>query len=51
MRLSCNFCKSKRKTDKLYLVEVSGREYLLCEYHKNKYGANNVDTNKRRKDN
>ena len=40
MKLTCNFCKHKAKTDKLYLVNVGGRDYLLCTRHKEKHELN-----------
>lgn len=37
MKLQCNFCRHKTKTDKLYLITVCGRDYLLCQSHKEKH--------------
>jgi len=32
-KLYCSFCKNKPKTNNLALVNVGGRDYLLCEQH------------------
>lgn len=38
MKLECSLCKSKiyRKTDQLWLHNINGRDYLLCQFHKGK---------------
>lgn len=40
MRLRCNLCLkylcngASKKTEELWLREIRGRDYLVCEYHR-----------------
>lgn len=50
MRLRCNLCVAQKrdeashKTDILWLRTISGRDYLVCRYHK---GGSNYANSKR----
>jgi hypothetical protein len=49
--MRCNLCleflcdAASRHTDELYLKNINGRDYLVCEYHLN--GGTNEKSNSR----
>lgn len=50
MLLRCNLCmaslhnNASKKTDVLWLRTINGRDFLVCQFHRENYGNDNSET-------